>query len=107
MAILEREYRRLLTYSRFGSLSQLFFFDKDGVPYRDLKSELGLGDSHFGPQIKLLKDEGYVEAKEQTLNNEKLTVYYITNKGKQAYSMILEWIKTLPIKDILLKENTG
>lgn len=97
MAGLEREYRRLLTYSRLGSLSQLYFFERDGVPYRDLRAELELDDSGFGPQLKFLKDEGYVKVKEVGLNDEKITVYYITESGKRAYKEILEWIRGLPI----------
>jgi len=99
--ILAKENRRLLTYSRFASLSYLNYYNKDGIMYKELKNALGLSDSQIGPQLLWLRKKGYVKTETQKLDNKELVVYYITEKGKNAYKSIIEWIKTLPVYENL------
>ncbi len=93
---LDRECRRLLIYSRLGTLSQLYFFDRDGVQYIDLKTETGLKDSFLGPQLKWLEDKRYIRRKEESMDDKKEAVYYITDKGREKYKTVLDWLLSLP-----------
>ncbi len=82
--------------------------EKEGISYRDLKAALDLADSTLAPQLLWLKDKGYVESKEEPLNNEKQLVYYITDKGRRVYEAVLEWFRSLPLKaDLADLEKKG
>ena len=95
---LKSEHRRLLRYSRLGSLSYLYLYDNDGVAYRDLKAALGLSDSQLGPQLLWLRKGRYVKVRDEKLDSVGLAVYYITEEGRQAYEEILSWMAAIPLE---------
>jgi DNA-binding MarR family transcriptional regulator len=108
MVELKKPYRRILTYSRLGSLSNMYYYgkeEKEGISYKDLKAALGLSDSTLAPQLSWLKEKGYVESKEEPLNNEKQLVYYITDKGREVYEAVLDWLNSLPLGEDLEKRK--
>ena len=109
MVELKRPYRRILTYSSLGSLSNMYYYGKDGrdgISYKDLKATLSLNDSTLAPQLLWLKDKGYAESKDEQLNDERQLIYYITDKGKVAYEAVLKWLESLPLKADL-EEDVG
>jgi len=96
---LKREYRRILTYSRLGALSYMYYYDKDGILYQELKSVLVLKDSTLAPQLRWLKEKGYAKANDEDLDSGKIVVYYITDEGRRAYREVLNWLDHLPTLD--------
>jgi hypothetical protein len=98
MAQLERSYRRILTYSRLGCLSYLYYYGDDGVAYRELKSVLDVTDSTLASQLYWLKKNEYAKPREEKIGADEIAVYYITPKGKDAYMAILKWFTVLPLK---------
>ncbi len=102
---LDKECRRLLIYSRLSSLSQLYFFSPERVSYAELKAEVGIADSFIGPQLKWLESKGYIKEAEEGMDDSKETVYYITEKGKEKYKTVLEWLISLPTIKIRLNED--
>lgn len=94
---LEGKSKRLLRYSRLGSLSYMYLYDRDGISYRELKAALDLSDSQLGPQLLWLRKYKYAEVREEQSDNSGISVYYITQKGRDVYEQIMTWIAALPL----------
>ncbi len=101
--VLESKYRRLLTYTRLSSLAYMYYYDKDGIEYREIKAALYLKDSQLSPQLLWLRKNLYASFNEQQFDDQKLSVYYITKEGKKAYNKIITWMEEIPLLQNLKK----
>ncbi len=88
---LDRKLRRVLLYARISVLAMLDYYGGDGVSYQDIKDALKLEDGSLGPNLMWLKENGYVESKEEKVEDKTIVVYYITNPGKQACNSVKQW----------------
>ncbi len=79
-------------------MSYMYYYDRDGISYQELKQALGLSDNQLGPQLLWLKKNKYVKLEVAELDGKGISVYYITEKGKEVYKEIVSWIKELPLK---------
>ena len=65
---LDRKLRRLLLYARISVLAMLNYYGDDGLAYQDIKDALKLEDGSLGPNLSWLKDQGYVEPKDEKID---------------------------------------
>lgn len=92
---LDRKLRRLLLYARISVLAMLNYYGDDGLAYQDIKDALKLEDGSLGPNLSWLKAQGYVEPKDEKMEDKTVAVYYITDAGKQAYASVKTWFEGL------------
>ncbi len=95
MPPLEKKYTRLLFYSRFLILHTLYYFDQDGISYDDLKDtrKIGIPEGSLSPNLLWLKLYGYI--REDTVEDERKTAYYITQQGKNAFLELHKWLSIM------------
>jgi DNA-binding PadR family transcriptional regulator len=92
---LDRKLRRVLLYARISVLAMLDYYEKDGVAYQDIKDALKLEDGSLGPNLMWLKEHGYVEPREEKVEDKTIVVYYITVSGKQACNSVKQWLDSI------------
>lgn len=92
---LNKNYRKLLLYPRLFTLTSLYYVDKDGLPYEELRNITGLSEGTLNPTLTLLKKEELVRSEETSLDKKRAVILYITDKGKDAYKNLLDWFKKL------------
>ncbi|MEM0148913.1 MAG: transcriptional regulator [Candidatus Micrarchaeaceae archaeon] len=92
---LDRKLRRVLLYARISVLAMLDYYREDGVSYQDIKDALKLADGSLGPNLRWLKEHGYVESKEEKVEDKAIVVYYITESGKEACSSVKTWLDNI------------
>ena len=92
---LDRKLRRLLIYVRIGIMAMLDYYGKDGVLYQEIKDAFKLSDGSLGPNLTWLKDNKYIEERDEEIEGHNVAVYYATDEGKLAYIQVKKWLDTL------------
>lgn len=92
---LDRKLRRVLLFARISILAMLDYYDEDGVAYQDIKDALKLEDGSLGPNLMWLKKHGYIEPKEEKVEDKTIVVYYITESGKHACNSVKHWLDNI------------
>lgn len=95
---LDKRLRRILLYARISVLAMLDYYGEDGVSYQDIKDAVKLEDGSLGPNLIWLKEHGYVEPREENVEDKKIVVYYITESGKQARNSVKQWLDSIFMK---------
>ena len=67
----------------------------DGLQYRELKSALGLSDGKLASNLDRLITMGYVEKSVIKLEQRHLSLYVLTQKGKEEIVKIVDWMSML------------
>ncbi len=89
---LDKKLRHVLLYARISILAMLDYYGNDGLSYQDIKDALKLKDGSLGPNLAWLKGHGYIEPKEERVDEKTVIVYYITEAGKQACTDAKHWL---------------
>lgn len=85
---------KTITVVRSLILFLLAFFI-DGVQYRELKNSLKISDGKLASNLKYLCEMEYIKKEEIEVNNKKLDVYFITDRGKKETKKISNWMELL------------
>ncbi len=73
----------------------LIYYSIDGMQYRELKAALQLSDGKIKSDLDNLLHMGYIQKNEVEMDNRKLTIYSITDLGKNEVEKIIKWMKTI------------
>jgi DNA-binding transcriptional ArsR family regulator len=83
--------------SRLAILS-LLIREKDGVPFKDIKTTCGLTDGNLNRHLKTLEEAGVVKIKKQFVKSKPRTTVRVSAAGRQQF---LHYLKAL--EEVLLK----
>jgi DNA-binding MarR family transcriptional regulator len=83
---------KIITLGRLDLLI-LIFYSIEGIQYRELKAALNLSDGKIKSDLDVLLNLGYIEKNEVELDNRSLTIFLITESGKNEIEKIKKWMK--------------
>ncbi len=92
---IDKNFRRLLLYSRIGVMAMLSYYGKDGLSYQDIKDSLKLEDGSLSPNLLWLRKNDYITSEDTEIGEKSIAVYYITSKGEEAYKHVKTWLREL------------
>lgn len=81
---------RVFNLNRYMILA-LTFYIKDGLQFRELKALLNVSDGKLQSDLDNLKEMGYIQKIKVDLDNKKVTIYMITDSGKNEIEKIISW----------------
>lgn len=82
---------KTVSLTRFQILALLAYF-KDGIQYRELQTALGISDGKLISNLTLLKSLGLVKRFTVKIDNRKLDVYTLTDKGREELQRTTFWL---------------
>jgi DNA-binding MarR family transcriptional regulator len=85
---------KTVTLTRCLILGLLAYF-VDGIQYRELKTSLKMSDGKLIANLNELKTMGYIGKSEVQVDQRKIDVYGLTEKGRSELTKIIEWMKTI------------
>jgi DNA-binding MarR family transcriptional regulator len=85
---------KTVTLTRCLILGLLAYF-ADGIQYRELKTSLKMSDGKLIANLNELKTLGYIGKSEVQVDQRKIDVYGLTEKGRSELTKIIEWMKTI------------
>ena len=85
---------KTVTLTRCLILGLLAYF-ADGIQYRELKTSLKMSDGKLIANLNELKTMGYIGKSEVQVDQRKIDVYGLTEKGRSELTKIIEWMKTI------------
>jgi DNA-binding MarR family transcriptional regulator len=85
---------KVFNHSRFLILSIISYI-RDGVQFRVLKNLLNISDGKLQADLENLNEMGYVEKIKVDLDNKKVTIYMITDSGKNEIKKIISWTEII------------
>ncbi|MFX0100911.1 MAG: transcriptional regulator [Candidatus Hodarchaeota archaeon] len=85
---------KVFTLTRCALLALLSLF-KGGLQYRELRAALDISDGKLISNLNALKEMGYVKKNEFPLDQKKVDIYEIEEKGKEELGKIISWVKML------------
>jgi len=68
---------------------------KDGLQYRELKALLNVSDGKLQADLENLREMGYIQKIKVDLDNKKITIYMITDSGKNEIEKIGSWVELI------------
>lgn len=83
---------KIMSTSRF-LLLVILFYSVDGLQFREIKSALNVSDGWLSSNLKPLINMKYVHEIKTTIDDEKVTIYILTNLGKRELFKFFEWMK--------------
>ena len=91
MPSLDKNFRKLLTYSKIMSLTILSIYEKDGYPHQYLIKDLEVPEGVVKPNLEYLEKNRFITKSKES----DLIIYRITEKGKEALNSIMSWLDEL------------
>jgi len=85
---------KVFNHTRFLILTIISYI-RDGVQFRVLKNLLNISDGKLQADLENLKEMGYIEKIKVDLDNKKVTIYMITDSGKNEIKKITSWIEII------------
>jgi len=85
---------KAISLTRMLILSLLNYF-KDGLQYRQLKTALNISDGKLYANLERMIEMGYIEKSLVEIGNKELTTFFITPKGRNELSKIVELMNIL------------
>jgi DNA-binding MarR family transcriptional regulator len=85
---------KTVTLTRCLILVLLSYF-ADGIQYRELKSALKMSDGKLIANLNELKTMGYITKSEVEVDQRKLDIYSLTEKGRSELNKIIDWMKLI------------
>ena len=92
--ISEKLSSKTVTLTRCLILGLLSYF-ADGIQYRELKSALKMSDGKLIANLNELKTMDYIDRSEVEVDQRKIDVYFLTEKGRNELNKITEWMKKI------------
>ena len=83
---------KVFSQIRLLLLANLKLHGRDGIPYRELRTGLGVSDGVLYFNLKELKKMKYIAEEEVEFEDKKLTSYYITKQGEEEWIKIKKWL---------------
>ncbi len=85
---------KVFSHTRFLILAIISYI-RDGVQFRVLKNLLNISDGKLQANLENLNEMGYIEKIKVDLDNKKVTIYMITDSGKNEINKITSWIEII------------
>lgn len=85
---------KVFSLTRFLILAIISYI-RDGVQFRVLKNLLNISDGKLQADLENLNEMGYIEKLKVDLDNKKVTIYMITNSGRNEIKKIISWIEII------------
>ena len=85
---------KVISLTRILILSLLNYF-KDGLQYRQLKTALRISDGKLHANLERMIEMGYIEKSLVEIDNKELTTFFITPRGRNELSKIVEWMNII------------
>jgi DNA-binding PadR family transcriptional regulator len=92
--ISEKLNTKTISLIRCLILGLLSYF-ADGIQYRELKSALKMSDGKLIANLNELKNMDYIRKSEVEVDQKKIDVYFLNEKGRNELSKIIEWMKKI------------
>jgi DNA-binding MarR family transcriptional regulator len=90
----EKLNSKTVSVTRCLILGLLVYF-ADGIQYRELKSALKISDGKLIANLNELRTMGYISKSEVEIDQRKIDVYSLTEKGRNELNKVIEWTKTI------------
>jgi DNA-binding MarR family transcriptional regulator len=90
----EKLNSKTISLTRCLILGLLSYF-ADGIQYRELKSALKMSDGKLIANLNELKTMEYIEKAEVEIDQKKIDVYSLTEKGRNELNKVVEWMKII------------
>jgi len=84
----------VFTLTRILLLIFISYF-KDGLQFRESKNALNISDGKLISNINKLNRMGYIKKEKITLDNKKLDIYLICEKGRKELKKIKKFTKNI------------
>lgn len=84
----------VFTLTRIVLLIFISYF-KDGLQFRELKNALNISDGKLISNINKLSRMGYIKKEKITLDNKKLDIYLICEKGRKELKKIKKFTRNI------------
>ncbi len=84
---------KLISLPRLMLMQRLYPLGKDGACFRELKYDMALEEGVIFANLKALKKLGYIDDEEIEVNGRKMTLFYITDLGKENFEKSIIWLK--------------
>ncbi len=84
----------IFTLTRILLLIFISYF-KDGLQFRELKNALNISDGKLISNINKLNRMGYIKKEKITLDNKKLDIYLICEKGRKELNKIKKFTRNI------------
>ena len=84
----------IFTLTRILLLIFISYF-KDGLQFRELKNALNISDGKLISNINKLSRMGYIKKEKITLDNKKLDIYLIYEKGRKELKKIKKFTRNI------------
>lgn len=88
----EKLNSRVVSLARCLILALLAYF-VDGIQFRELKAALKMSDGKLISNLNGLRAMGYIMKSEAEVDERKVDVYSLTDRGRIELSKIVEWMK--------------
>ena len=96
--LLLESYNRIdsgtVSLTRCLILSLLSYF-VDGIQYRELKAALKISDGKLIANLNTLRETQYIDKFETEMDNSKIDIYILTEKGKSELNKIINWMELI------------
>ena len=75
----------------------LIKFHREGLQFRELKEGIKISDGNLYSNLEMLKNLELIESEKVQIDNKKLEIYTITEKGARELARIDSWFQKLKI----------
>lgn len=83
---------KALTLTRCMLLT-LMWFNEDGLPFRELKTILGISDGKLKSNLDFLQEVGYIKKIPIKLDQKDMHIYMVEDSGKNELRKIIKWVE--------------
>jgi len=75
------------------------------LPFTTLREQIGTTDGNLSVHLRKLEDAGYVQVDKQFVNRRPLTLYALTNDGREAFDTYVTYLESILRPSQAQKEN--